>query len=96
MKYIALLDKTVIDVLESDSMPQYPDTADGEKIQVVEIEDNLYPYNGLIYDDGIFLDMYTSEKVDVSKPREYVEPTPEPTQADRIEANLDYLVLLNS
>ncbi len=28
--------------------------------------------------------------------REYVEPTPEPTQADRIEANLDYLVLLNS
>ena len=27
---------------------------------------------------------------------EYVEPTPEPTQADRIEANLDYLVLLNS
>lgn len=96
MKYIALLDKTVIDVLESDSMPQYPDTADGEKIQVVEIEDNLYPYNGLIYDDGIFLDMYTSEKVDISKPREYVEPTPEPTQADRIEANLDYLVLLNS
>lgn len=96
MKYIALLDKTVIDVLESDSMPQYPDTADGEKIQVVEIEDNLYPYNGLIYENGDFLDMYTSEKVDVSKPREYVEPTPEPTQADRIEANLDYLVLLNS
>lgn len=28
--------------------------------------------------------------------REYVEPTPEPTQVDRIEANLDYLVLLNS
>lgn len=27
---------------------------------------------------------------------EYVEPAPEPTQADRIEANLDYLVLLNS
>nr|DAM92690.1 MAG TPA: hypothetical protein [Caudoviricetes sp.] len=27
---------------------------------------------------------------------EYVEPTPEPTQVDRIEANLDYLVLLNS
>lgn len=96
MKYIALLDKTVIDVLESDSIPQYPDTADGEKIQVVEIEDNLYPYNGLIYENGDFLDMYTSEKVDVSKPREYVEPTPEPTQADRIEANLDYLVLLNS
>lgn len=96
MKYIALLDKTVIDVLESNRTPQYPDTADGEKIQVVEIEDNLYPYNGLIYENGDFLDMYTSEKVDVSKPREYVEPTPEPTQADRIEANLDYLVLLNS
>lgn len=27
---------------------------------------------------------------------EYVKPTPEPTQVDRIEANLDYLVLLNS
>lgn len=96
MKYVALLNKQVIDVVESNHTPQYPDTADGEKIQVVEIEDNLYPYNGLIYENGDFLDMYTSEKVDVSKPREYVEPTPEPTQADRIEANLDYLVLLNS
>ena len=96
MKYVALLNKQVIDVIESNHTPQYPDTADGEKIQVVEIEDNLYPYNGLIYDDGIFLDMYTMAKVDISKPREYVEPTPEPTQADRIGANLDYLVLLNS
>lgn len=96
MKYIALLDKTVIDVLESDSMPQYPDTADGGKIQVVEVKNDVYPYNGLIYENGDFLDMYTMEKVDVSKPREYVEPAPEPTQADRIEANLDYLVLLNS
>ena len=96
MKYVALLNKQVIDVVESNRTPQYPDTADGEKIQVVEIEDNLYPYNGLIYENGDFLDMYTSEKVDVSKPREYVEPTSEPTQADRIEANLDYLVLLNS
>lgn len=96
MKYVALLNKQVINVVESNRTPQYPDTADGEKIQVVEIEDNLYPYNGLIYENDDFLDMYTMEKVDVSKPREYVEPTPEPTQADRIEANLDYLVLLNS
>lgn len=27
---------------------------------------------------------------------EYIKPTSEPTQVDRIEANLDYLVLLNS
>lgn len=96
MKYIALLGKQVIDVVESNHTPQYPDTADGEKIQVVEIEDNLYPYNGLIYDDGIFLDMYTMMKVDISKPIEYVELKLEHTQMDKIEANLDYLVLLNS
>ena len=27
---------------------------------------------------------------------EYVEPVSEPTQLDKIEANLDYLVLINS
>ena len=39
---------------------------------------------GMVYDDET--DTFS----------EYVEPKNEPTQADRIEANLDYLVLLNS
>lgn len=96
MKYIALLDKTVIDVLESDSMPQYPDTIDGEKIQVVEVESSIYPYTGLIYENGEFFDPHTMKKVDVSKEKMYNEPILEPTRLDKIEANLDYLVLINS
>ena len=50
----------------------------------VEIADEVRVGVGMVYD----------EKTDAFS--EYVEPTPEPTQADRIEANLDYLVLLNS
>lgn len=42
----------------------------------------------------VALGMVYDEETDTFS--DYVEPTPEPTQADRIEANLDYLVLLNS
>lgn len=53
-------------------------------MRYVEIADGVRVGVGMVYD----------EKTDTFS--EYVEPTPEPTQADRIEANLDYLVLLNS
>ena len=42
----------------------------------------------------IALGMIYDEKNDTF--HEYIKPTSEPTQVDRIEANLDYLVLLNS
>lgn len=42
----------------------------------------------------VALGMVYDEETDTFS--EYVELTPEPTQVDRIEANLDYLVLLNS
>ena len=50
--------------------------------------------------DGYIVDTYSSGAVVKnikSKPieQEYAS-NPEPTQADRIEANLDYLVLINS
>lgn len=53
-------------------------------MRYVEIADDVRVGVGMVYD----------EKTDTFS--EYVKPTPEPTQADRIEANLDYLVLLNS
>lgn len=55
-----------------------------EKARYISVSDETEVSLGMIYD----------EKNDTF--HEYVEPTPEPTQADRIEANLDYLVLLNS
>lgn len=39
-----------------------------------------------VYDDG------TTSIEDA----EYIEPVQEPTQLDRVEANIDYLVLVNS
>lgn len=51
-------------------------------------------YIGTSDETEVALGMVYDEESDTF--REYVEPIPEPTQADRIEANLDYLVLLNS
>ena len=51
-------------------------------------------YIGVSDETEVALGMVYDEESDTF--REYVEPTPEPTQVDRIEANLDYLVLLNS
>ena len=58
-----------------------------------ELYDNAR-YIGANDETEVALDMVYDEESDTF--REYVEPTPEPTQVDRIEANLDYLVLLNS
>lgn len=58
-----------------------------------ELYDNAR-YIGTSDESEVALGMVYDEESDTF--REYVEPTPEPTQADRIEANLDYLVLLNS
>lgn len=55
-----------------------------EKARYIGANDETEVALGMVYD----------EESDTF--REYVEPTPEPTQVDRIEANLDYLVLLNS
>lgn len=58
-----------------------------------ELYDNAR-YIGANDETEVALGMVYDEESDTF--REYVEPTPEPTQVDRIEANLDYLVLLNS
>ena len=55
-----------------------------EKARYISVSDETEVSLGMIYD----------EKNDTF--REYIKPTSEPTQVDRIEANLDYLVLLNS
>lgn len=55
-----------------------------EDARYISVSDEAEVALGMVYDEGT--DTFS----------EYVEPTPEPTQADRIEANLDYLVLLNS
>lgn len=53
------------------------------------------------YNDGVvgehWIEISEEELKNIFGKNPFVdEPTPEPTQADRIEANLDYLVLLNS
>lgn len=55
-----------------------------ENARYISTSDETEVALGMVYDEGT--DTFS----------EYVEPTPESTQADRIEANLDYLVLLNS
>lgn len=52
--------------------------------EYVEVEDDAKVSLGMVYDAA-------------SKTfGEYVDTIPEPTQLDRIEANMDFLVLLNS
>lgn len=53
-------------------------------MRYIAVADEVQVGVGMVYDDET--DTFS----------EYTEPAPEPTQADRIEANLDYLVLLNS
>lgn len=53
-------------------------------MRYIAVADEVQVGVGMVYD----------EETDTFS--EYVEPAQEPTQADRIEANLDYLVLLNS
>lgn len=53
-------------------------------MRYIAVADEVQVGVGMVYDEGS--DTFS----------EYDEPAPEPTQADRIEANLDYLVLLNS
>ena len=55
-----------------------------EKARYISVSDETEVSLGMIYD----------EKNDTF--HEYIKSTSEPTQVDRIEANLDYLVLLNS
>lgn len=55
-----------------------------ENARYISVSDETEVSLGMIYD----------EKNDTF--HEYIKPTSEPTQVDRIEANLDYLVLLNS
>lgn len=52
--------------------------------EYIEVEDDAKVSLGMIYDNK------------TNSFAEYNEPAPEPTQLDRIEANMDYLVLLNS
>ena len=58
-----------------------------------ELYDNAR-YISVSDENEVALGMVYDEESDTFS--EHIEPTPEPTQADRIEANLDYLVLLNS
>ena len=52
--------------------------------EYVEVEDDAKVSLDMIYDN------------ETNSFAEYNEPAPEPTQLDRIEANMDFLVLLNS
>lgn len=55
-----------------------------QEVQYVEIADEVQVNVDMVYDEatGTF--------------SEYIEQEAEPTQLDKIEANIDYLVLLNS
>lgn len=55
-----------------------------ESARYIDVSDETKVSLGMVYDE------------ETNAFHEYIEPTPEPTQADRIEANIDYLVLLNS
>lgn len=85
MRYAMILNKKVIDTVYANTAPKYPPTPEGEVIEAVEIGENEMVSLGMMYENGVFSGDYQQK-----------EEIVEPTQADRIEANLDYLVLLNS
>ena len=85
MMYAMILNKKVIDIVYANTVPEYPPTPDGDMIEAVEIGENEKVSLGMIYENGVFSGDYQQK-----------EEKAEPTQLDKIEANLDYLVLLNS
>lgn len=85
MRYAMILNKKIIDIVCANAAPEYPPTPEGEIIVAVEIGENEMVSLGMMYENGVFSGDYQQK-----------EEIVDPTQADRIEANLDYLVLLNS
>ena len=85
MRYAMILNKKVIDIVYANIAPEYPPTPDGDMVEAVEIGENEKVSLGMMYENGVFSGDYQQK-----------EEKAEPTQLDKIEANLDYLVLLNS
>ena len=85
MRYAMILNKKIIDIVCANTAPKYPPTPEGEVIEAVEIGENEMVSLGMMYENGVFSGDY-QQKAEKA----------EPTQLDKIEANLDYLVLLNS
>lgn len=72
---------------------------DGDKVlDILHINPTfLYPTNNYVeVEDGTVVSLGMIYDNETNSFAEYIEPAPEPTQLDRIEANMDYLVLLNS
>ena len=98
MKYMALLGERIIDITESEAAPIYPPTPEGRSVETVRVPEGLYPQLGLCFNGTDLYDEATGEIVIRTADDAQKEETAagEPTQLDRIEANMDYLVLLNS
>lgn len=99
MKYVALLGEKIIDIAESETVPVYPPTPEGRSVETVRVPEGIYPQLGLCFNGTDLYDEETGEIVirtaDDDAQKEETAAG-EPTQLDRIEANMDYLVLLNS
>ena len=98
MKYMALLGEKIIDIAESETVPIYPPTPEGRSVEAVRVPEGIYPQLGLCFNGTDLYDEDTGEIVIRTADDAQKEETAasEPTQLDRIEANMDYLVLLNS
>lgn len=69
-----ILNNYVIDLVNSDTMPNYPPDPDGNIVSAVNCDENVYI--GMYYDGNTFF----------WKEQE-IEPEPQPTQLDRVEEN---------
>lgn len=76
MLYAVMLKNVVLDVVTSDTKPNYPPDTEGNVFDVVTVGENVE------------VGMYYHEDKDVFN-FEYPEVTPEPTQLDRIEEQLN-------
>ena len=98
MKYMALLGEKIIDIAEGEAVPVYPPTPEGRSVEAVRVPEGIYPQLGLCFNGTDLYDEETGEIVirtaDDAQKEEMAAG--EPTQLDRIEANMDFLVLLNS
>lgn len=74
LRYAMVLNKRVIDLVESESKPEYPPDIEGNPVFAIQCGEEIKV--GMIYNES-------TESFE-----EYVPPEPEPTQLDRMEAAL--------
>ena len=93
MKYAIVCNNLVLEVVESETKPEYPNTEDGKLIIAIELEEGDLVCPGMNYSEGGFSGEYYEQRY--SSPDEQ-NLNKEKTQLDIIQENTEKLLFNES